>query len=413
MTALLWHRGAGLLLALQQVPATEPVSISPRPLAAAGALLVAAMLGILYLYRGRRFILYWLSHWVLVAATMGLISRDYPGTWIGSVMLGLSALFNVWASGLMVLGTGSVLTTPPGLKIPAIAAAVTAVWFMAAPLLVPSTPVLASGAAMSAVLMAWASIRAFQLARRTRYLGLLMIAIGLLPVVVVHAVAVVIVASPATGVGAFDRLVISGVIANVLVGLGMHLSIFEDMTDELQRANSNLASANDEVRRLAVTDPLTGCHNRHSFDEIERREVLRHHRYQSPLSIVFVDVDGFKHVNDTLGHDTGDVILRAIGTLLRAHVRGTDAVIRWGGDEFLLLLSCTAAQAEARADELRSALLTDPETVGLPGGVGLSIGVAEVSLHADSLQSAIRRADERMYHDKSVHRVAPALQRAT
>jgi diguanylate cyclase (GGDEF)-like protein len=114
-----------------------------------------------------------------------------------------------------------------------------------------------------------------------------------------------------------------------------------------------------------------------------------------------MDVDRFKHVNDTWGHDTGDVILTAIGALLRNRGRETDYVIRWGGDEFLLLLTCTTAQAERKAGELKAAFHGDPDTANLPGRVGLSTGVAELHGEADELAGTIKLADERMYHDKS------------
>jgi diguanylate cyclase (GGDEF)-like protein len=190
------------------------------------------------------------------------------------------------------------------------------------------------------------------------------------------------------------------VVMSIFVALGMHLLVFEDMTAELRRTNRELASANEEVRRLAITDALTGCYNRLFFDQIERREIQRHQRYRAPICVVFVDVNRFKHLNDTLGHETGDVVLRAIGTMLRRQVRSSDYVIRWGGDEFMLLLTCTFEQAQQKAAELKTAFHADPGTRDLPGGVGLSIGTAEVVSDAETLADAIRIADERMYEDK-------------
>src|SRR5688500_16173395 len=135
----------------------------------------------------------------------------------------------------------------------------------------------------------------------------------------------------------------------MFLALGVHVLVFEDMTDELRRTNRELADANEEVKRLAITDPLTGCHNRRFFDEIERREVQRHRRYASPMSVMFVDVNHFKRLNDSLGHDRGDEVLRTIGWLLRRHVRESDYVIRWGGDEFLVMLTCNETEAQAKA----------------------------------------------------------------
>lgn len=115
---------------------------------------------------------------------------------------------------------------------------------------------------------------------------------------------------------------------------------------------------------------------------------------------MFVDVNRFKQLNDTHGHDAGDSVLRFLGTILRRLVRRSDYVIRWGGDEFVLLLTCGVAEAEAKAEELKAAFDRELPTAGLPGGVGLSVGVAGVTQDADGLAETIRAADSRMYRDK-------------
>ena len=180
----------------------------------------------------------------------------------------------------------------------------------------------------------------------------------------------------------------------------MQLLVFEDMTDELRRTNRELAFANREVKNLAITDPLTGCHNRRFFEEIERREIQRHRRYGAPLSIVFADVNHFKRFNDTMGHEMGDRILTTIGAFLRRQVRESDYVIRWGGDEFLLLLTCSYSEAQRKAAELKVAFERERVAGSLPDRLGLSIGVASASVDADSLAETIREADSRMYQDK-------------
>jgi diguanylate cyclase (GGDEF)-like protein len=207
------------------------------------------------------------------------------------------------------------------------------------------------------------------------------------------------------GAETFNRLLAFNIVINMFVALGMHVLVFEDMTDELRRANRDLEEANEEVKRLAITDPLTGCHNRRFFDEIERREMQRHRRYGAPISVVFVDVNHFKRLNDTMGHDTGDRVLRTLGTLLRRHVRESDYVIRWGGDEFLLLLTCGAAEAERKAIDLKLAFERELATGEFPEGLGLSMGIAPVSKEAPNLTEAIRAADSRMYRDKLGERI--------
>ena len=87
---------------------------------------------------------------------------------------------------------------------------------------------------------------------------------------------------------------------------------FEDMTYELRRTNQRLETAQSKLRRMVITDPLTGCRNRRFFDEIIGRELQRHRRYGIPLSLLFVDIDRFKAINDTLGHEVGDDVLRQV-----------------------------------------------------------------------------------------------------
>ena len=214
-----------------------------------------------------------------------------------------------------------------------------------------------------------------------------------------------------SGGAAVNRLLAFNIVVSMFVALGMQLLVFEDMTDELRRTNRELAFANREVKNLAITDPLTGCHNRRFFEEIERREIQRHRRYGAPLSIVFADVNHFKRFNDTMGHETGDRILTTIGAFLRRQVRESDYVIRWGGDEFLLLLTCSYSEAQRKAAELKVAFERERVAGSLPDRLGLSIGVASAAVDADSLAETIREADGRMYQDKmSDRRPAPSVQ---
>ena len=143
----------------------------------------------------------------------------------------------------------------------------------------------------------------------------------------------------------------------------------------------------------------TGCHNRRFFDEVERRELERYRRYGTPLSVVFIDVNHFKRLNDTLGHDRGDAVLWMIGDLLRGQVRQSDYAIRWGGDEFLLLLSCGEEEARSKAAALKATFDRERLGAALPDYLGLSVGVAPVSPE-EGLRAAIREADSEMYGDK-------------
>jgi diguanylate cyclase (GGDEF)-like protein len=185
-----------------------------------------------------------------------------------------------------------------------------------------------------------------------------------------------------------------------VLALGMHLMVFEDMSSELRETNVSLASAQRKLQALAITDPLTRCYNRRFFEEVVGHELEQHRRMNVPLSVMFIDCDRFKTVNDTLGHDTGDEVLRLIGNLLRNSVRQADYVFRWGGDEFLVLLTCDERQAMAKAEEIRAAFRAHPMMQMLPAGVDLSIGCVEVPAEARDLIPVIQQADERMYAQK-------------
>lgn len=392
------------LAPLQTIPAATPITIRPRVFSAYGALIAAAMLSVLYLYRGRAFIVYWLGSWILIAAALAIVSRSYADPRLDAVLAGLALLLVVWSAGLVCLAARAYPQNPLRWSTPLKVAAITAVWFLASPFVVPVTAVTGSGVLAASALLGWSAARYLALARDRRHAGAFLIGGGLAVICVANCAAVAINAGALGDAGLLNRLAGVNVVTSMFVALGMHLLVFEDMTVELRSTNTELASANEAVKRLAITDPLTGCHNRRFFEEIERRELQRHRRYGAPLSLVFVDVNHFKQLNDSLGHDRGDDALRTIGAMLRRQVRESDYVIRWGGDEFLLLLTCPVAEAEAKAADLKKAFVREREIAELPSRLGLSIGVATVSLEADSLHEAIQEADSRMYRDKLLDR---------
>jgi diguanylate cyclase (GGDEF)-like protein len=385
---------------LQGIPQPTAAVIEPRVLASCSAAMAAALLGVLYVYRGRAFIVYWIVGWLLLAGSLYLASVAFGDTTAASLVVGVAQLLALWSAGLVLLGAHAFPDAPLQWTAAIKVAAVSAVWFLVSPLVAPIHIVLVIGAAASTFLLTWASLLYLQLFHRTRHAGSAMIGIGM-GLLATSSLTMAAFTLDGAVTGAIqNRAVAFNAVVNIFVALGMHLLVFEDMTSELRRTNRELAAANEEVRRLAITDALTGCYNRRFFDQIERRELQRHRRYGSPLSVMFVDVNRFKELNDTLGHDMGDAALRAIGELLRRNLRGSDYVIRWGGDEFLLLLTCTYAQAKHKMAELKAAFAADPATSALPGGVGLSVGAAQVSPDAQDLNDALRLADERMYDDK-------------
>src|SRR5207245_11812809 len=105
----------------------------------------------------------------------------------------------------------------------------------------------------------------------------------------------------------------------------------------------------------------TGCHNRRFFDQVIDRELQRHARFDLPLSLLFIDIDRFKAVNDSLGHEAGDRVLQYVSRFLKRYIREADYVFRWGGDEFLVLITCEADEARRTAAALKSAVGAAPE----------------------------------------------------
>jgi len=171
----------------------------------------------------------------------------------------------------------------------------------------------------------------------------------------------------------------------------------------------NLRAANEENRRLSVTDPLTGAYNRRYLMEKLPLEMERCIRYPHPLSLLMCDVDHFKKINDTHGHQTGDAVLQAVVSGVRQKIRNTDWVARYGGEEFVIVLPETAAQNAGKAAEtLRDYLEKMPiEVNGVAIKVTASFGVAgwdkDVPANA-SLDALIARCDALVYESKSLGR---------
>jgi diguanylate cyclase (GGDEF)-like protein len=159
----------------------------------------------------------------------------------------------------------------------------------------------------------------------------------------------------------------------------------------------------EELVRQAMRDPLTGCHRRESGKELLEVQFLIAARHATPLAVLFADLDRFKQVNDRWGHEEGDRVLATAAAALRRMMRESDIVLRWGGEEFVVVLPhTTRGEAVALLDRLRT------QGVGvLPDGrpVTLSIGIAE--LRADGARDAdelVEIADRRMYRAKQAGR---------
>jgi diguanylate cyclase (GGDEF)-like protein len=179
----------------------------------------------------------------------------------------------------------------------------------------------------------------------------------------------------------------------MLANLGAHLA---------------LAAANSRNYTGAITDALTGLRNRRYGMARLDDAVYASKRYGSALAVAMCDIDHFKRVNDTYGHPAGDAVLREIGSRIAASVRKSDVAVRYGGEEFMLILPEAAADGlPAIGEKVRRAIAAAPISLGAgtaPLCVTLSVGVAAFHAATDSAETIIARADGALYRAKEAGR---------
>jgi len=177
--------------------------------------------------------------------------------------------------------------------------------------------------------------------------------------------------------------------------------------DERSRAMDRLAQALHELQEQASTDPLTGLANRRYLWEFLLREWIRSRRKEGALAIIMMDLDYFKRINDTFGHEAGDVVLTEIAVLLKAQVRGSDVACRFGGEEFALVLPDASLDAvQRRAEDIRAAISRlDLKYRDQPlGSITASFGIARAPDHAGDPESLLRASDQALYEAKAAGR---------
>ena len=164
----------------------------------------------------------------------------------------------------------------------------------------------------------------------------------------------------------------------------------------------------EEALRLSYTDDLTGIYNHRFFVEQLTREVERHRRYSTPLSLLMIDIDYFKHYNDGNGHLAGDRVLRAIARLIERGVRQTDIVARYGGEEFAAILTNTGTKGAFDIAERVRRNVADtrfPNERAQPNkDLTVSVGMATISSSISTLTDLIREADHALYRAKKAGR---------
>jgi diguanylate cyclase (GGDEF)-like protein len=158
------------------------------------------------------------------------------------------------------------------------------------------------------------------------------------------------------------------------------------------------------MHNLSIRDTLTGLFNRRYMEEALAQERHRSRRNGTQLGVIMIDIDHFKQYNDSFGHDGGDAVLRGLGAFLRMHVRGSDIACRYGGEEFVLILSpSTAEGARQRAEMIRmaAARLRIRHADRDLGAITLSMGVAILPDHGSGEQAILKAADVALYQAKN------------
>jgi diguanylate cyclase (GGDEF)-like protein len=383
----------------------ESAVLNPHIVAGSAAMAIALLSLLVYVYRRRLFVLWWIGAWTLLAMSMFSVARGYENDKLGAMAYGISQFLGVLASLAFVVAADAYRQRPRLKRSYRMVLLPIAIYFIFLPVAIGPRIVFAVGHLLIAGGMAAAAVAHLLLLRYSRLLGATVVGVALLTIAGLNVWMGVTIGTPDSA-GSLTPVLIGMSVVFLVGGLGQQLMAFEDMTYELRQTNRRLETAQNELRQLVITDPLTGTRNRRFFEEIIPRELQRHRRYRTPLSMVFIDIDRFKAINDTLGHETGDRVLREVAMFLLRNIREADYLFRWGGDEFLVLISCGEQEALRRAADLQSAFAGSPHVANLPPGVGLSIGCVEVPPDTDDIMPLITVADERMYADKKHHRAA-------
>jgi diguanylate cyclase (GGDEF)-like protein len=400
------------LLAQSDWTAVRPnpmVTVEIRKLIGLLMLVPAITLFLLYLFRPRPYVLASAAAWAAATVMMLVLSFDSGAQTIGDTRDRLSVgrtAVAIWSLAALVFGAGIRLSSawfrgpaeiprPFFWSFPLVFA-----WTVgAAAFLQPLAVAIPAFAGMS-VWQARGAVTFLRVARTQQMVGPLITGLGVAAMVAVNVTALtMVIVTGGIGVAPIGAAYFSFASALLLI-LGLHLLIFEDVIQELRLAAAELAGSRDEMRAMANTDPLTRCYNRRFLYEIMERHLEQHRRYNMPLSLLYLDIDHFKAINDQRGHHTGDEVLKTVGAILNELTRKGDFVFRWGGDEFLVLLSAEEPDARAKGQQIRQAFMESVIVQDLPDGVDISIGIVAVPPETRDLDPLIDQADREMYRRK-------------
>ncbi|MGS2722395.1 sensor domain-containing diguanylate cyclase [Porticoccus sp. GXU_MW_L64] len=167
----------------------------------------------------------------------------------------------------------------------------------------------------------------------------------------------------------------------------------------LQRCHNDISQINSELQALSLSDELTGLRNRRAFEQELKREFAIYKRYEAPLSVLLLDLDNFKNINDNYGHQIGDKALKTVAQLMLPVVRDSDLLARYGGEEFAVLLpNTTRAAACQAAERIRRAVSSN---YCCPQELTVSIGVASAEPTTQNMAQLVKQADDALYRAKN------------
>lgn len=203
-------------------------------------------------------------------------------------------------------------------------------------------------------------------------------------------------------------------VIGLLVLLTLLNTYLVNRRQEVRRLREELISTTlqkELIEQQSFRDPLTEIYNRRSFEEITGRFMSHARRLKKPLTFMMIDINKFKEINTRFGHLTGDLVLAEVAKILRMSIRGSDAVIRYGGDEFVILLADTGApDAGAVIHRIEARLAEWNQSENLPEiRLALSVGVSEWQ-DGKTLDEMLDAADQRMYERKNASRGAQSNQ---
>ena len=174
------------------------------------------------------------------------------------------------------------------------------------------------------------------------------------------------------------------------------------LNEAIAEKTRELQSALTKMEAMATTDELTGAYNRRKFREVANREISRTNRYRNTLSLIILDLDNFKNINDTHGHLTGDRVLQQTVQIVKPALREVDVLARWGGDEFIILLPEQSLEKTVIVARRIKAIVSEHD-FGIPFPLRMSMGVAQYETD-ESFESWLKRADELLYKAKHAGR---------